>query len=187
MTTAGVVLAAGGGTRFGRPKAAVEIGGEPLAVRSARAVRLGGCDEVVVVVGPIDVDLDPTDHLVRHEGWATGIGSSLAAGLDAAADLGADRALVVLCDQPWIGAPVVRAVLDAAPPGRAALAAATFGGRRSHPVLLGADRWAGVRDLAVGDVGARPYLERHVDDVVTVPADGLGDPADIDRPDDLPG
>ncbi|HRW36165.1 MAG TPA: nucleotidyltransferase family protein [Aquihabitans sp.] len=187
MTTVGVVLAAGGGTRFGRPKAAVEVGGETLAVRSARAARRGGCDEVVVVVGPVSVDLDPTDQVIRNDGWASGVGGSLTAGLDAAADLGGDRALVVLCDQPWIGAPVIRAVLDAAPRGRAALAATTFDGRRSHPVLLGADHWAGVRDLALGDVGARPYLERHRDDLVAVAADGLGDPADIDRPDDLPG
>ena len=62
---------------------------------------------------------------------------------------------------------------------------ATYGGRRRNPVLIGRDHFAEVAALAVGDVGARPFLKAHPELVTEVPCDGLGDPADIDTPEDL--
>lgn len=184
----GIVLAAGGGTRFGRPKAGVELDGEPLAARAARALREGGCDRVAVVLGPEQVAVDGVDAIVVNADWAEGLGSSLRAGLRAAEAVGSDaeRAVIVLCDEPGIGAAVVRHVRATAPSGPLALAAATFDGRRGHPVVLGARRWREVAALAVGDVGARPYLQAHEQELVLVACDGLGEPGDIDHPDDLP-
>ena len=75
----GIVLAAGGGTRFGRPKAGVELDGEPLAARAARALREGGCDRVAVVLGPEQVAVDGVDAIVVNADWAEGLGSSLRA------------------------------------------------------------------------------------------------------------
>lgn len=185
MSTAGLVLAAGAGSRFGRPKAAVEIGGEPLAVRAARALADGGCDPVVVVLGAALLEVPvPGAEVVVHEGWAEGMGSSLRAGLGALEGRGIDRAVVLLCDQPGIGAAAV-AALAAAAPGADALAVATYGGRRGHPVVLGADHWQSVGVHAVGDVGARAYLEQQGAAVEEVPCDGLADPRDIDAPADL--
>jgi molybdenum cofactor cytidylyltransferase/nicotine blue oxidoreductase len=61
-----------------------------------------------------------------------------------------------------------------------ALAVATYGGVRGHPVLLGREHWAGVMATATGDEGARRYLAEH--DVVEVDCTGLADPADLDVP-----
>jgi 2-C-methyl-D-erythritol 4-phosphate cytidylyltransferase len=44
-----VLVAAGQGSRFGRPKHDVELDGEPLWVHAERALRAGGIDEVVIV------------------------------------------------------------------------------------------------------------------------------------------
>lgn len=49
MTTFGIVVAAGSGERFGRPKADIELDGRPLWKWAATAMRSGGCDDVVVV------------------------------------------------------------------------------------------------------------------------------------------
>ena len=47
-----MVLAAGFGTRLGRPKATVECGGITLAARAVMRLRTAGCETVVGVVGP---------------------------------------------------------------------------------------------------------------------------------------
>lgn len=49
MNVAGVVVAAGTGSRFGRPKHTLLISGRPLWVHAAEALVIGGCVSVVVV------------------------------------------------------------------------------------------------------------------------------------------
>ncbi|HZB47826.1 MAG TPA: NTP transferase domain-containing protein, partial [Mycobacteriales bacterium] len=51
MTVAGLVLAAGGGSRMGRPKALVRLGGELLVERACRLLADGGCAPVLAVLG----------------------------------------------------------------------------------------------------------------------------------------
>ena len=52
MTVDGLLLAAGAGSRMGRPKALVRgDDGEPWMVRSVRALTDGGCAQVTVVLG----------------------------------------------------------------------------------------------------------------------------------------
>lgn len=54
-----------------------------------------------------------------------------------------------------------------------------------NPVLIAREHLAEVAALAVGDVGARPFLCAHPDLVTAVACDDAGDPADVDTPDDL--
>ncbi|HEY3504698.1 MAG TPA: nucleotidyltransferase family protein [Actinocatenispora sp.] len=179
---AGLVLAAGAGRRYGTPKALVTLDGSLLVERAARTLAAGGCDPVTVVLGAAadDVlaraDLGPV-RPVRNPDWATGMGSSLRAGL-AALPAGCDAVLVLLVDTPHVTAGAVARLRAVAAPD--ALAAASYAGRRGHPVLLGRDHWPGVAALAVGDTGARPYLARH--DVTAVDCTGLGDDTDLDVP-----
>ena len=118
--------------------------------------------------------------LVDNPDWADGMGSSLRAGLAAAGTTSADAVAVLLVDTPGITPDAVRRV--AADPRRDALAVATYHGRQGHPVLLGRDHWPGVAELAVGDVGARPYLTQHRAEVTRVPCEDVADGADVDRP-----
>ena len=83
---AGVLLAAGEGARFGKPKALAVFDGEPLADRGVRLLRDGGAAPVIVVTGAAIVDLawDLADVIVAHNpAWRAGMGSSLAVGLRA--------------------------------------------------------------------------------------------------------
>jgi nicotine blue oxidoreductase len=181
---AGVVLAAGAGTRYGGPKALVEVDGDRLVDRAARLLRAGGCAPVVVVLGAAVVDVPGADAVVVNEDWAQGMGSSLVAGLRGPALARCSAAVVVLVDQPGLTARAVRRLLDAHLAG-ATLATATYAGERGHPVLLGRAHWPGVVELAVGDVGARPYLMEHAGEVVPVPCDDVADGRDVDTPDEL--
>jgi CTP:molybdopterin cytidylyltransferase MocA len=79
---AGVLLAAGEGSRFGQPKALVELNGQTLAERGVNLLRSGGADPILVVVGAAPVELDGT-HTVYNSQWRTGMGSSLRAALQA--------------------------------------------------------------------------------------------------------
>ena len=175
----GLVLAAGGGRRFGGPKALAVVEGRRLVDRAAGLLRAGGCAPVVVVLGAAVVAVPDADAVVVNERWAEGMGSSLRAGLAAPELAGCSAVVVVLVDQPDLAAAAVRHLLDAHVAG-ATLATATYGGERGHPVLLGQEHWAAVAVAAVGDVGARPYLESHRDQVVEVACDDAGDPGDVD-------
>lgn len=178
MTVAGLVLAAGEGSRFGRPKAGIAVGGERLVDRAVSLLTGGGCQPVVVVSGALRLTVDGA-IVVHNDDWASGMASSLRHGL-AAMPSDATAAVVVLVDTPWLGAEAVRRVV-AAHRGGATLAVATYDGTRGHPVLLGREHWTAIAATVTGDVGARAYLAGR-SDVVEVECTGTGDPADVDVP-----
>ena len=82
---AGLLLAAGGGTRLGRPKALVPFRGEPLVRRGVRLLRRGGCASVTVVVGAaadevIGLLAGTAVRIVENPDWPAGMSGSLRAG-----------------------------------------------------------------------------------------------------------
>ena len=128
MNVAGLLLAAGAGTRSGRPKAEIELNGERLVDIGVRTLADGGCFPVVVVAGAAELTV-PDVTLVSNPGWATGMGSSLRAGLAALEDLDVNAVVVLLVDTPWVSSEAVRRVAGNA----SAAAVATYGGHRGHP------------------------------------------------------
>jgi CTP:molybdopterin cytidylyltransferase MocA len=186
VTAAGLLLAAGAGRRYGMPKALVRRDGRLLVERAAATLHDGGCAPVVVVLGAAAERVRAATslrHVVVNPDWATGMGSSLRAGLAALAATDAEAAVVLLVDQPGITAAAVRRLAALSAPD--ALAMAGYAGRRGHPVLLGRDHWAGVAALATGDVGARPYLSAHP--VRIVPCADVADDRDVDTPEEQTG
>lgn len=187
MRVAGILLAAGDGTRLGQPKATVELGGATLAEHGARLLRDGGADPVLVVTGAVAVEV-PGTRAVRNPDWLSGMGSSLAAGLRALANEGAAGAVsavvIALADQPLVGPTAVRRLITAHHAG-ATVAVAAYGGRPRNPVLIAAVHWPEVLGMAAGDTGARPFLRAHPELVTLVECGDVGNPDDIDTPEDL--
>ncbi|MCX4830270.1 nucleotidyltransferase family protein [Streptomyces sp. NBC_01016] len=187
---AGLLLAAGGGRRLGgRPKALLQHHGRPLVEHAVRILRAGGCDPVHVVLGAAAGDVRERAALegcqvTENPDWEDGMGSSLRAGLEALADTEADAALVLLVDQPGIGAAAVARVLEAYD-SPASLAAAAYGGERGHPVLFGRDHWAGIAASASGDRGARAYLKERAGVLELVECGDIAEAYDIDTEADL--
>ncbi|MCX4712556.1 nucleotidyltransferase family protein [Streptomyces baarnensis] len=187
---AGLLLAAGGGRRLGgRPKALLEHLGRPLIEHAVRSLRNGGCGPLHVVLGAAAdevrarADLQGCAVTVNPD-WEEGMGSSLRLGLAALSGTDADAALVLLVDQPGIGAEAVARV-RLAYRSRASLAAASYDGERGHPVLFGADRWTDIAAGAVGDRGARVYLREHRDAITLVECSDVAEAYDIDTSQDL--
>jgi len=179
---AGVLLAAGSGSRLGQPKALVELGGSRLVDRGIRLLQAGGAGPLVVVTGAAPLTL-PGVITVHNPDWASGMGSSLAVGLRAVPD-DCPAAVVALVDQPLIGAAAVRRLIAAHAAG-ATVAVAAYHGQPRNPVLLARAHWPEVIALAAGDVGARPFLRAHPELVALVECADTGQPDDLDTPADL--
>jgi nicotine blue oxidoreductase len=174
VRTAGLVLAAGDGRRFGGPKAPYVLDGERLVDRAVGVLRVAGIDPVVVVLGAW-VDEVPDAEVVVNADWPAGMGSSLRAGLEHLEDLGEiDRVLVTLVDLVGLTPDAVRRVVDTG----ADLAAATYDGQRGHPVLLARQHWEGAAASATGDRGARAYLAER--EVVAVEVGDVASGDDLD-------
>lgn len=176
-TTAGVLLAAGAGTRYGMPKV-LAAQGEWL--RSAvAALAGGGCADVVVVLGAAVVEVPDPARAVLAAGWSRGPGASLRAGIESVA--AADYAVVLTVDTPDIGADVVARVLAAARSAPGGIARARYGTRPGHPVVIARRHWpallASLRDCE----GAREFLAGRAD-VVAVDCADLATGADVDEP-----
>jgi CTP:molybdopterin cytidylyltransferase MocA len=175
-SVAGIVLAAGAGTRFGMPKVLAEQG--EWLHHAVEALTKGGCDTVVVVLGAAVVDVPPPARAVVATDWASGTSASVRAGLDAVAD--ADFAALALVDTPDVGADVVRRVLGAARTAPSGLARATYAGRPGHPVVVARRHWTALKDTLHGDEGARRFLAGR-DDVLAVECGDLATGEDVDR------
>lgn len=94
MTTAdsrivGICIAAGASTRMGRPKALLDCGGETAAARALESLTLGGCDEIVLVLGAeaesIRAAISPARaaRIVENRNWAEGRTGSVQTGIRA--------------------------------------------------------------------------------------------------------
>lgn len=184
---AALVLAAGGGPRYGGPKALLRTGGELLLDRALAAARGAGCAPILVVLG-CEADrvrkecaLDGA-LVLEHGAWRSGTGSSMRAGLAALAEQGdqVSAAVLLLAETPGVTAAAVRRVAEGG--DEQALRAATYGGRRGYPVLVGRRHWSGMGTLAGTGVGARAYLTAHAAQVVAVACEDVADGAEYEVP-----
>jgi molybdenum cofactor cytidylyltransferase len=182
VTVAGLVLAAGGSTRMGRPKQLAELGGRPLLEHALEALTAAPVDQVVVALGAgagevvERVDLHGATPLVVRD-WRAGMGHVLAR---VVAALGEPAAVVVcLGDQPLVGAGVVARLVEAWRDGAGPVVAASYDGRVGNPKLFDRRVLSHLRRLR-GDTGARDLLASHPEWVTPVEVGALGSDADVD-------
>jgi CTP:molybdopterin cytidylyltransferase MocA len=165
---AAVVLAAGAATRFGRPKQQLLLDDVLDRLEAAPVA------EIVVVEGAYPID-STRARVVPCPSWERGPGASLRCGL-AALDDGIEAAVVVLADGPDLAPAAVARVIERWRSDGDALLAASYRGERGHPLLVARSLWNDVPDEGLR-VHERPVL---------VPCDDLGEPGDVDTPEDLP-
>jgi molybdenum cofactor cytidylyltransferase len=181
MTIAGVLLAAGAGSRFDAAthKLLASVGGAPVLSLALEALMAADLDEVVVVTGAANVDHLLTDGVsqVHNDRWAEGQASSLQAAVAHCRAAGHEAFVVGLGDQPGILTETWNRLARTDAP----IAIATYDGVRGNPVRLSVEVW----DLLPvdGDVGARPLIASRPELVTAVVCDGR--PDDIDTTEDL--
>jgi len=178
---AGVLLAAGAGTRFGGGKLLHPLpDGTPLGVAALRNLT-AVLNEVIAVVRPGDRALE---RLLAHEGIKVvqcrdaihGMGHSLAAGV--AAEQDAHGWVIALGDMPRIRPDTIRAVANALEQGAAAVVP-VWAGQRGHPIGFGR-RFRNELLSLTGDVGARSILAAHTSVLRRLEVDDPGILQDLD-------
>jgi molybdenum cofactor cytidylyltransferase len=210
----GVVLAAGGSTRMGRPKQLAELDGRPLlahvltAVGAAPVDRGSGglthrppvdrgsggltprppVDRVIVALGGAAAEVLDRVDLGRAEPLVV---EGWAEGMghvlaSTLAQAGEDWAAVVvlLGDQPLVTGRAVVRLVEAWRAGAGPVVTATYGGRPGHPKLFDR-RLLGDLLRLTGDTGARDLLAAHPERVHRVEVGDLGSDADVDVEADL--
>jgi molybdenum cofactor cytidylyltransferase len=177
---AGLVLAAGGSKRLGRPKQLLPYGDGTLLAHVLETARACGFDQTLCVLGGgadgvrAGVDLSGVD-VVENRQFGEGCSSSIATALRAI-DARAEVLVLMLGDQPGVTAQAVAALID----GRrdAPLAACEYSDGRGHPLAFSRDMFRDLSNLH-GDKGVWKLMDRHSDKVADVPVAGPV-PRDVD-------
>lgn len=174
----GVVLAAGAGTRFGRPKVLVD----DWLSRAVAALCDGGCGPVLVTLGAALVDVPPPATPVVVATWQQGVSESVRAGIDAARGIpGSAGVVLTLVDLPDVDEHVVARVVARSRLSSDALVRAVYDGRPGHPVYVGTDHLDALLGSLRGDRGAAAFLATRPD-LVAVECGDLATGCDVDEP-----
>ncbi|AEF42633.1 nucleotidyltransferase family protein [Hoyosella subflava] len=176
LEVVGIVLAAGSGRRYGRPKI-LAAGGRWLK-SAVNALADGGCAAVWVTTGAARPPIPAPALELYVPKWFHGLSESVRAAVDAASTAGTCHTLVLhIVDTPDVGADVVTRLL-AGHSGDHTLTRVSFAGVPGHPVAIGRSHWPALTRSLTGDTGAGNYLRTH--NVRLVECGDLATGADID-------
>jgi molybdenum cofactor cytidylyltransferase len=180
--TAGVVLAAGGSARLGRPKQLLAYRGRTLLDGTLDIARSCAFDQLIVTVGGAADDVRTTVDLtgcvvVDSVHFADGCSSSIVAALDAV-DERADGVVLLLGDQPGIDPSTVATLLETVGASADPLGACRYRDGRGHPFWVGRPLFDDLR-TAHGDKAVWRLLESRRWPVSEVDVDGPV-PLDVD-------
>lgn len=185
---AGVVLAAGTSTRFGRNKLLLCIEGDSLARRAANAAWSGGLDPVVVVLGHeasrIERELTGLPAAVRavvNPDYARGVNTSLLAGVLAVPEE-SEAVVILLADMPFVTAEMVAHLVDVYRRTGAPLVASDYDGVHAPPTLYARSLFPELGGFE-GDGSGKSVVRRHAEEAVRVSWPSLR-LADVDREED---
>jgi molybdenum cofactor cytidylyltransferase len=191
--TFAVVPAAGKSTRMGRPKLSLPLGDRTVIEHVIGALRDGGVEHILVVVGRHVPELVP---LAERAGAHVLLLPEETADMRATVEHGLrwleehfqprpeDAWLLVPADHPTLDAAVVEKLLEARRSNPAkSITIPTFGGRRGHPALIGWRHVEAIQQLPAGE-GLNVYLRRHAAQALEVAVENAHVGSDLDTPDD---
>jgi CTP:molybdopterin cytidylyltransferase MocA len=157
VKVAAIILAAGASRRLGEPKQLIRLNGETLLERTARVCCEAGCMPVIVVLGASAEQVLRQSSLgsavvVRNDGWAQGIASSVRAGIqELPGEI--DGCVIATCDQPAVTAEHLRALMTSGE-----VTASAYAGRNGVPAYFPREVFERLMQLQ-GDAGARELLK----------------------------
>lgn len=184
-----VILAAGPSSRMGTPKQLLQFRGQTLVRRAASAAVGAGCRPVVVVTGAhATATRKALSGLgvreTENKKWASGMSSSIRAGIEDIAKLDSkiDAIVLMLCDQPFATEDLIASLIAAHREMGRSIVASKYSGSYGVPVLFGKSHFAKLTTLE-GEAGAKCVIQNNLDHAhfVNFPAGEI----DIDTPEDL--
>jgi len=183
-----VVLAAGTSTRMGAVKQLLHVGGKTLLENVLHNLSRAQVRDIIVVLGNAAEEIRqrvPLEdvRVVMNEAYRDGMGTSLRTGL-AAIDPGAEAALVVLADQPFVQPGTIEHLIEQYLQRRPQIAIPMYRGFRGNPVLLDRAVFPELMNLT-GDIGCRAIFGAHTENILKVPVEDIGVLLDVDTKADL--
>jgi molybdenum cofactor cytidylyltransferase len=180
----GLVLAAGGSKRLGRPKQLLPYGRATLLDHVLDTARSCSFDQLLCVIGGAAGDVRSTVdfagvEVVENPDFGEGCSSSIAAALHSV-DSRCDVLVLMLGDQPGVTSDTVTRLV--AGRGEAPIAACTYSDGRGHPLAFSRSLFAELEGLH-GDKAVWKLLDRHEAAAADVPVDGPI-PRDVDTAED---
>ena len=166
MSTAALVLAAGGSKRLGRPKQLEPWGDTNLLGHVLSRVAQFPVEETWVVIGAeAERILAETDFgeagVVENPEWEEGIASSLRVGLDALTRLSrCEQVLIVIGDQPDLSPEVVTELIESHRRSGKPVSIPKYRYSWGNPVVVDRALWSRLMSLE-GDEGARRLWQAH--------------------------
>lgn len=167
MTSASIsviLLAAGGSTRLGRPKQLLKIGSTTLIRKLAEEALASRADEVIVVVGAesqsVCQELKGLSlKIVENKNWENGLSSTIRIGLEAVSEE-CDAALLMLCDQPYVGRYLLDQIIECSESKGVLVVACEYGQTVGIPALFSRTLFPELMKLR-GDSGAKSLILSH--------------------------
>lgn len=187
-TTGIILLAAGASARMGTPKQLLPFRGSSLLRHLAEQAMQAACGPVLLVTGAYEDEIKkevkdlPIDIITNHS-WKEGMGSSIRSGILALQQSYAEAiaAMIMVTDQPYVTAPLIRTLLSAHETSGKPIAACRYDEGFGPPVLFSARYFPALMQLQ-GNTGAKSIVKQHADEVAWI--DFSAGATDIDTPND---
>ncbi|MDT3403125.1 nucleotidyltransferase family protein [Mucilaginibacter terrae] len=183
-----IILAAGASTRMGKPKQQLIYEQKTLLQRSIDAA-LGISNAIVYVVLGANAEVIKLtiEHLpvniIYNDDWESGMSSSIKAGITAlSAYPDVDDALLMLCDQPFVDAALLKQLIGLKTSAPSYIIACGYSDTIGVPALFSKNHFSQLLALT-GNEGAKKLLMQQQSTVITLPF--IQGSIDIDTPDDL--
>ncbi|MCP4722292.1 MAG: nucleotidyltransferase family protein [Desulfobacteraceae bacterium] len=190
---AGIILAAGMGTRMGATKQLLPLGGRPVLEKVIQNGLAAHLDPLILVLGYeankiMDRLFLSQARVVINPRYKTGMSSSIKAGLAAIGPL-CDGAMFLLGDQPLVDQSILKKLIQSytnqAHTNRPhqTIVIPTFRGRQGNPVIFGRHFFPELNRLT-GDIGGRVLFKTHPEKIIQVSVETNAICFDLDTPED---
>ena len=187
--TGALILAAGASARMGFPKQLLIFNNKPMIETVVETALAAGCNPVVTVLGAFAEKIRPVLEgrqviIALNPEWASGMGSSIAAGMKVIAGLPRpiDNLLILLGDQPFVQAADLQQMMEIKRKSGSRIAAAAYAGQLGVPALFDRTLFQALSALD-GQGGAKQLFRQFRNELAVCNLPSAAD--DLDTPEDV--
>ncbi len=179
-----ILLAAGESKRMGRTKLLLKWGQRTIIEKSVDILLASKIDELIVVLGHQaqavlrKLGARRLKTVINHQ-YRMGMSTSIRRGLGEVSPE-SEAILIALADQPFVETDLIDHLIDIHRQNPHGIVLPSYKGERGHPVILDRFRYGEEMGNLTGDVGCKPILNRHPEDILEVEVKSEGVIADID-------
>ena len=159
---AGIVLAAGGSERMGKPKQLLKWNGIPLIRHIVQTGLSSNLQSLYVVIGAYKDEIQKTIidlpiEIIHNPNWKNGQSESIKAGIKALPSK-TEAAIFILSDQPFLNSEIINALIQSYHQTKRPIIIPVVNQQRTNPVLFSHTTFDDLMQLS-GDIGGRKLFD----------------------------